>query len=152
MSEQKQTGQSNKSKKDYLDRLYQSWEDNFERLETRIRIIFGASIIAMPTFFTLDVSETGGKGMTGWWSFCFGMSFWAFVITGSLLFRNSSRTEMNRKLKNIEDKVSGIERTNLLLEAIAKHFDIDTISLGRQGAKNGESKPNTQTPDSNLKK
>jgi Na+/melibiose symporter-like transporter len=79
------------------------------------------------------------------WIYLIFFAFWAFLSMWHRTKEDAEeKEETNRKLKNIEDKVSGIERTNLLLEAIAKHFNIDTNNLGNEELKNGDSKPESK--------
>ncbi len=58
--------------------------------------------------------------------------FWGVLISVYLmalclwiLVRNAGKTEINRRLTNIETKLGGIDKTNVLLEAIAKKLGVD---------------------------
>jgi len=104
------------------NRLFKDWEDNFEKYETRIRIVFGISAVSLPTFFGLLAG--GVSEMTVIWVIGFGVSFWALLISGSLLLKNSSRTETNRRLTNIETQLKNLDKLDRvieLLEEMVKH-------------------------------
>ena len=120
---------------EWLDRTWSSWETNFDKYEGRIRAIFNISLVTCPLFFGLAV---GGGEMNWGWVFGFAISFWALFITGSLLYRNSSKAEISRRLGNIEQKA---DKTNILLEAIAKKIGVDTDALFKTEDKNGSPKP-----------
>jgi hypothetical protein len=90
-----------------MENTLNRWEQNFEKNETKITYIFAISIALCPTFFSL--LATGVGEMTTVWAIGFGISFWALLISGLLLFRNSSRTETNRRLIKIESQLNKLD-------------------------------------------
>jgi hypothetical protein len=93
----------------WLDRKFQYLEDNFEKYETGISIVFGICIIALPTFFSILATLPGSSNMSALWGWLGAISFWLLFGSGLLLYRNSSRKYTNRKLDLIENKLTNIE-------------------------------------------
>jgi hypothetical protein len=101
---------------------------NYEDFKTTFEIIFA---VAIAIAFTLLPMLPKGVDLTMTWQYWFMTIFiWVSVFCAIYLIRNS------RKHK---------DKTNILLEAIAKKMgvDIDALDKHPNGDKNGENKPKT---------
>jgi hypothetical protein len=112
------------SQKYWLDRQFKYLQDNFEKLETKITIVFTVSTITFPLFFGILASAKEDNPLNDLWGFLMGISLWAMIISGVLLYRNSERTGVNRKLTNIENKLDKLDliatKLDTLIDEIRK--------------------------------
>jgi hypothetical protein len=127
---------------EWLDKVWATWETNFEKNERKIKLVFGASVILCPLFFGL--MATGVAELMPLWVFGFAMSFYALVISGILLYRNQSRTEVNRRLSGLEENS---KITNIILMAIAKKLGVDTDKIIEELKEDKNGKQTTNTTD-----
>ncbi len=63
------------------------------------------------------------------WGILFAISLYVLVVTGLLILKNSSKTGVNKTLKNLEQKS---DMTNALLEAIAEKMGVDVTDIKKK--------------------
>ena len=106
-----------------IDKKYTYLDTNYERFDGRINLVFVVSLGALTAVWSLLVSGDVSY-MNTVAGVIFGVSFWAVIICGSLILRNSGKAQTNQKLTNIETKIDQMgTKINNLIDSQQKLID-----------------------------